>query len=58
MLAESDLHEARLVTPLALRAPLQSSYYLVCAESDVAHEGVAAFREWLLAEAAKETETA
>ena len=43
---------------VALRAPLQSSYYLVCAESDVAREGVAAFREWLLAEAAKELETA
>jgi LysR family glycine cleavage system transcriptional activator len=58
MLAESDLHAARLVTPFALRAPLQSSYYLVCAESAVGQEGVAAFREWLLAEAAKEAQAA
>ncbi|HSE02433.1 MAG TPA: transcriptional regulator GcvA, partial [Burkholderiales bacterium] len=33
LLAENDLHSARLVTPFALRVPLQSSYYLVSAES-------------------------
>jgi LysR family glycine cleavage system transcriptional activator len=58
LLAESDLQSARLVTPFALRVPLQSSYYLVCAEASVGQHGVAAFREWLLAEAAKEAETA
>jgi LysR family glycine cleavage system transcriptional activator len=58
LLAESDLHSARLVTPFALRVPLQSSYFLVCAESAAERKEVAAFREWLLAEAAKETETA
>jgi LysR family glycine cleavage system transcriptional activator len=58
VLAESDLHAARLVTPFALRAPLPSSYYLVCAESTIARPDVTAFREWLLAEAAKEKETA
>jgi LysR family glycine cleavage system transcriptional activator len=54
LLAESDLHAARLVTPFALRAPLESSYYLVCAESAAARKDVADFRKWLLAEAAKE----
>jgi len=46
------------VTPFALRVPLQSSYYLVCAEPAAKRKDVAAFREWLLAEAAKESETA
>jgi LysR family glycine cleavage system transcriptional activator len=54
LLAESDLHAARLVTPFALRAPLESSYYLVCAESAAARKDVADFRKWLLAEAARE----
>lgn len=54
VLAESDLHAARLVTPFALRAPLPSSYYLVCSESAVSRPSVAAFREWLLGEAARE----
>jgi LysR family glycine cleavage system transcriptional activator len=58
VLAEADLNAARLITPFALRVPLQSAYYLVCAESAVGRPGVAEFRKWLLAEAAKETETA
>ena len=58
VLAEADLNAARLITPFALRVPLQSAYYLVCAESAVGRSGVAAFRKWLLAEAAKETEIA
>jgi LysR family glycine cleavage system transcriptional activator len=58
VLAEADLNAARLITPFALRVPLQSAYYLVCAESAVARPGVAEFRKWLLAEAAKESENA
>lgn len=58
VLAEADLHAARLVTPFALRVPLISAYYLVCSEASASRPAVAAFREWLLAEAAKETETA
>lgn len=56
VLAESDLHAARLVTPFALRVPLVSAYYLVCGEASATRPAVAAFREWLLAEAAKEVE--
>src|SRR5512134_2552261 len=57
LLAETDLNAVRLVTPFALRAPLQSSYYLV---RDVARArpDVVAFRKWLLEETAKETVTA
>jgi LysR family glycine cleavage system transcriptional activator len=58
VLAEADLHAARLVTPFRLRVPLESAYYLVCREESAARPAVAAFREWLLAEAAKETEAA
>lgn len=57
VLAEADLHAARLVTPFALRVPLESAYYLVCSEAAAARPGVAAFREWLMAEAAKPVET-
>ena len=56
VLAESDLNAARLVTPFALRVPLGSAYYLVCSEAAATRPAVAAFREWLLAEAAKEVE--
>jgi LysR family glycine cleavage system transcriptional activator len=53
VLAEADLHAARLVTPFALRVPLDSAYYLVRSEAAAVRPAVAAFREWLLAEAAK-----
>ena len=56
ILAEADLNAARLVTPFALRVPLESAYYLVCSEAAAARPAVSGFREWLLAEAAKETE--
>ena len=55
VLAETDLHAARLVTPFALRVPLASAYYLVRGEAAATRPAVVAFREWLLAEAAKET---
>ncbi len=58
VLAETDLHAARLVTPFALRVPLASAYYLVCSAEATKRPAVAAFREWLLGEAAKEAETA
>lgn len=53
VLAESDLHAGRLVTPFPLRVPLESAYYLVCGEAAAGRPAVAAFREWLMAEAAK-----
>ena len=56
VLAESDLHAARLVTPFALRVPLASAYYLVSSQEAAKRPAVAAFREWLLKEAARKTE--
>jgi LysR family glycine cleavage system transcriptional activator len=56
VLAEADLHAARLVMPFGLRAPLESAYYLVCNEAAAARPGVAAFRAWLLKEAAMPVE--
>ena len=56
VLAETDLHSARLVTPFALRVPLPSSYYLVCRPDAATRPDIAAFREWLLEEAAREPE--
>lgn len=55
ILAEADLNAARLVTPFALRVPLESAYYLVCSEAVATRPSVSGFREWLLAEAARET---
>jgi LysR family glycine cleavage system transcriptional activator len=54
ILAEADLNAGRLVTPFELRVPLESAYYLVCNEAAATRPSVAAFREWLLEEAAKE----
>jgi LysR family glycine cleavage system transcriptional activator len=55
VLAEADIHAARLVTPFELRVPLESSYYLVCSPEAAARQSVAAFREWLLKEAERDT---
>lgn len=55
VLAEADLHAGRLVTPFSLHVPLPSSYYLVSRAENAKRPAVAAFREWLLDEAARET---
>jgi LysR family glycine cleavage system transcriptional activator len=58
LLAADDLAAGRLVMPFALREPLESSYYLVCAETAADRPAVRAFRGWLHAEiAAKPTLT-
>jgi len=56
VLAAADLHGARLVTPFALRAPLISAYYVVSSLVAAARPEVAAFRAWLLEEAARAEE--
>ena len=53
VLAAADLHAARLVTPFALRVPIVSAYYVVSNKEVSARPAVAAFRDWLLAEAAR-----
>jgi LysR family glycine cleavage system transcriptional activator len=57
ILAEADINAGRLVTPFELRVALESSYYLVCTEEAASREPVAAFREWLLEQAAREAVT-
>jgi len=40
-----------LILPFELQVPLQSAYYLVCPEASLRRPAVAAFRDWLLAQA-------
>jgi LysR family transcriptional regulator, glycine cleavage system transcriptional activator len=54
VLAGPDLASGRLVAPLALSLPLKFSYYIVSGSDTAEREDVAAFRNWLLAEAARE----
>jgi len=52
-LAEGDLAAGRLVVPFGPELALRSAYYVVSEASAAARGDVAAFREWLLSEAAK-----
>ncbi|MDP3714801.1 MAG: LysR substrate-binding domain-containing protein, partial [Burkholderiales bacterium] len=53
-LAAEDLAAGRLVMPFELKVPLQSAYYMVCEPHAKTRPAVAAFRDWLIAEAAKD----
>lgn len=53
-LAAEDIAAGRLIMPFDLKVPLDSAYYLVCEEHAVTRPAVAAFRNWLIAEAAKD----
>ncbi|MGH7319248.1 MAG: transcriptional regulator GcvA [Candidatus Rokuibacteriota bacterium] len=50
-LAAADLATGRLIAPFELRVPLSSAYYVVCQEARASQPHIAAFRQWLLAEA-------
>ena len=52
VLAAAELAAGRLVLPFDLQVPLPSAYYVVCPEPAMRRSAVAAFRDWLLAEAA------
>ena len=54
VLAGSDLASRRLVAPLALSLPLRFAYYIVSGSHTAERDDVAAFRNWLLAEAARD----
>ena len=56
VLAQSDLASGRLVAPLALSLPLKFAYHIVSGEDTAQRSDVAAFRDWLLAEAARDPE--
>jgi LysR family glycine cleavage system transcriptional activator len=53
VLGGSDLASGRLVAPFKLALPLTFAYYVVSAIDAAERADVAAFRDWLLAEAAK-----
>lgn len=53
-LAAEDIAAGRLVMPFDLQVPLTSAYYLVCEEHAKTRPAVAAFRDWLIAEAKKD----
>ena len=52
-LASEDLAAGKLVMPFDLKVTLASAYYLVCEPHAKTRPAVAAFRDWLIAEAAK-----
>lgn len=51
-LAAVDLLAGRLVRPFAVRLPAPFAYYVVCPKATAARPKIAAFRDWLLWEAA------
>jgi LysR family glycine cleavage system transcriptional activator len=53
LLAGADLASGRLVAPFALALPLKFAYYIVSNADTAERADVAAFRDWLLAEAKK-----
>lgn len=53
LLAASELSAGRLVMPFELQAPLKSAYYAVSNDMTGERPSVAAFRSWLLEEAAR-----
>ncbi len=54
VLAQSDLASGRLVAPLDLSLPLKFGYHIVSGEDTAKRADVVAFRNWLLAEAARD----
>ncbi len=57
-LAAEELASGKLVMPFDLKVPLASAYYLVCEPHAKTRPAVAAFRDWLIAEAAKDSSAA
>jgi LysR family glycine cleavage system transcriptional activator len=51
-LAAADLINGRLVRPFQTTLPLKNTYWIVCPKATSALPKIAAFRDWLLAEAA------
>jgi len=52
VLAANDLKEGRLVRPFAHGSHMSFAYYMVCQESLADEPRIAAFREWIIEEAA------
>jgi LysR family glycine cleavage system transcriptional activator len=54
-IAALDLASGRLAAPFALRLPIASAYYLVCAGDRCDRSDVVAFRDWILQEAGRDS---
>src|SRR5947209_9646984 len=55
-LAAADLINGRLVRPFQTSLPLKNTYWIVCPKATSALPKIAAFRDWLLAEAAADAQ--
>jgi len=55
VLAHDELVDGRLVCPFELTLPTEFAYYIVCPEARANRPKIVAFRDWLLAEAARES---
>jgi LysR family glycine cleavage system transcriptional activator len=55
VLAGNDLAAGRLIRPFAHGAHMSFAYYMVCPEALTDEPRIAAFREWIIEEAAAET---
>ncbi len=55
VLAADELAAGRLVRPFTLSLPTEYAYYLVCPRNTAEQPKIAAFREWLLGEARRES---
>jgi LysR family glycine cleavage system transcriptional activator len=53
-LVQTEIEAGRLVMPFDITVPAAFAYYLVTPETSARNASVAAFRDWLLAEAARE----
>ena len=56
VLAHDALVSGRLVRPFELSLPSEFAYYIVCPDNKANRPKIVAFREWLLSEAAKDTQ--
>jgi LysR family glycine cleavage system transcriptional activator len=56
VLAAADLINGRLVRPFRTTLPLKNTYWIVCPKATAALPKIAAFRAWLLAEAAADAQ--
>jgi LysR family glycine cleavage system transcriptional activator len=58
VLAADELAAGRLVRPFTLSLPTEYAYYLVCPVNTAEQPKIAAFRDWLLGEARRESSAA
>jgi LysR family glycine cleavage system transcriptional activator len=54
-LAAWDLINGRLVRPIDVSLRMSNTYWIVCPKATLSVPKIAAFRKWLLAEAAEDT---